>query len=652
MTYSQIIFQSSMLLFAVSIIIPLICINAKKSLIRKLSLFTLIIACTGLLFFSFNVLVHETVNFHILLSGFTFNLSIDNLASFFIILISLIGLSVAIYSISYSEHFENEIKRNLLVSLTAFFILSMVFVVASHNLIAFLFFWELMSISSFMLVMFDYDKQETKKAGIFYFVMTQMSTIFLIFAFTLIYNHTNSLDYTPLQGLSAPLASLIFLSLTAGFAIKAGVIPFHKWLPYAHPASPSSISALMSGVMIKVAIYGFLRFLFLLPEQQLWWGILILIAGTVSALLGVIYALKEHDIKRLLAYHSIENIGIILLGVGLYMIFSFYQVRDLAMISIFAALFHTLNHALFKSLLFLSSGSVVYRMNTKNIEEMGGLIKKMPYTALLFLIGAISISALPPFNGFVSELMIFQVFLKFNVLSSPIIKIILILSLSLFALTSTLAAVCFVKAFGIVFLASPRSKEAESAKEVDSSMIIGPAIIAIFCIALGVFSYQIFEVIGQKVGINFSLPNLLILSMIAVFLGGLTYLIMKMVGNNKSRVTETWGCGINSQNGRMEYTASGFSQPVTTIFSSIYKPKLVNKKSFYDPDGVFFKEGEAKISLIKFFEEYLYMPVFRVISKVSSVLYSLQNRVELYPYILISFFAIISLLLYLGVIIR
>ncbi|HIH36739.1 MAG TPA: hydrogenase membrane subunit, partial [Methanocellales archaeon] len=399
-------------------------------------MFTLIFACTGLLLFSFNVLVHETVNFHILLSGFTVNFSIDNLASFFIILISLIGLSVAVYSISYSEHFENEIKRNLLVSLTAFFILSMVFVVASHNLIAFLFFWELMSISSFMLVMFDYDKPETKKAGIFYFVMTQMSTIFLLFAFTLIYNHTNSLDYTQLQGLSAPLSSLIFLSLTAGFAIKAGLIPFHKWLPYAHPASPSSISALMSGVMIKVAIYGFLRFLFLLPEQQLWWGILILITGTVSALLGVIYALKEHDIKRLLAYHSIENIGIILLGVGLYMLFSFYRVRDLAMISIFAALFHTLNHALFKSLLFLNSGSVVHRMNTKNIEEMGGLIKKMPHTALLFLIGAISISALPPFNGFVSELMIFQVFLKFNVLSSPIIKIILILSLSLFALTS------------------------------------------------------------------------------------------------------------------------------------------------------------------------------------------------------------------------
>jgi len=652
MIFYVMIFQVSIILFVLSIIIPLIFINVKKSLSRTLSLVMLILACVGLLFFSFSVLMYETINFQILLSGFTFKFSIDSLASFFIILISLIALSVGIYSISYCEHFESEIKKNLLVSLTSFFILSMVFVVASQDLISFLFFWELMSISSFMLVMFDYDKPETKKAGIFYFVMTQISTIFLIFAFVFIYTHINGLEFTQLEGLSAPVASLIFLSLTVGFAIKAGVIPFHKWLPYAHPASPSSISALMSGVMIKVAIYGFLRFLFLLPEQQLWWGILILIAGTVSALLGVIYALKEHDIKRLLAYHSIENIGIILLGVGLYMVFSFYQFGDLAMISLFAALFHTLNHALFKSLLFLSAGSVVHKMHTKNIEEMGGLIKKMPYTALLFLIGAISISALPPFNGFVSELMIFQVFLKFSVLSSPIIKIILLLSLSLFALTSALAAVCFVKAFGIIFLASPRSEEAEHAKEVNLSMIIGPAILAILCIFLGIFSYQIFQVIGLKIGIRFGLPNLLIVSTIAVFLGSLTYILMKFVGNNKSRVTETWGCGINSQNASMEYTASGFSQPVTTIFKSIYQPKLVNQKSFYDQEGTFFKEGEAKVTMIKFFEEYLYMPISRAISQVSSILYYLQNKVELYPYILANFFAIIVLLLYLGVIIR
>jgi len=646
------LFQISVLLFAISVVLPIIFINAKKSLIRKFSLLMLISACLGVLTFSIHIILTGAASFHMIISSIPTSFLIDNLAAFFIILISLVGISVAIYSFSYSEHFKENIKKNLLIALTSFFILSMLFVVISHNLIAFLFFWELMSISSFILVMFDYNNEETKKAGIFYFVMTQMSTIFLIFAFILIFNHTGSLDFAQLEGLTPFLASMIFLSLTIGFAIKSGVIPFHKWLPYAHPASPSSISALMSGVMIKVAIYGLIRFIFLLPEQQLWWGIAILIAGTISALLGVIYALKEHDIKRLLAYHSIENIGIILIGIGLYMIFSFYQFKELALVSLIAALFHTLNHALFKSLLFLSAGSVVMSTYTKNIEEMGGLIKKMPYTAILFLIGAISISALPPFNGFVSELMLFQVFLKFNILASPAIKLLLLISLSLFALTSALAAVCFVKAFGIIFLASSRSKEANDAKEVSKSMIIGPAILAILCMLLGIFSYQIFQVIGDKYNIHFGLPNILIFSIVAMIVGLIFYVVIKIFWNTKTRITETWGCGINSQTARMEYTASGFSQPVTNIFSSIYLPKVTTKKSFYDSENVFFKGGETNIKLIKFFEEYLYAPFPKIISKISSKLYFLQNRVELYPYILVGFFVIIVLIISVGVYLR
>ena len=641
-----------MVLFGISIINPIIFINSKKTWVRRLSLLMLILANLGTLCISFSIFTNRNFVFNMITSGITFNFLIDKLAAFFLILISIISLSVAVYSFSYTEHFESKIKKNLLIALMSFFILSMELTVISHNLLAFLFFWELMSISSFILVMFDYEKKETRKAGIFYFVMTQMSTIFLIFAFALIFNQTGTLDFTKLQEPSSFLVSLIFITLTIGFAIKAGVIPFHKWLPYAHPASPSSISALMSGVMIKVAIYGMVRFLFLLPQQELWHGILILIAGTVSALLGVLYALKEHDIKRLLAYHSIENIGIIFMGIGLYMIFSFYQFKELAMISLIAALFHTLNHALFKSLLFLSAGSVVAKIHTKNIEEMGGLIKKMPYTAILFLIGAISISALPPFNGFVSELMIFQVFLKFNVLTSPIIKILLLVSLSLFALTSALAAACFVKAFGIIFLGSPRSNKVEHASEVSKSMIIGPSILAILCIFLGVFSYQIFKIMEDKYFVNmvdFELPNLLFLSVTALAMGTIVYIAIKGFCNNKVRTTETWGCGINSQTSRMEYTASGFSQPIVKIFDVFYKPKFTNKKVFYDSGKVFFKEGEASFKLVNFFEEYLYAPVLGLVFRISSKLYSLQNRTELYPYILISFLTIISLIIYLGV---
>ena len=309
---------------------------------------------------------------------------------------------------------------------------------------------------------------------------------------------------------SVPRSDFLFI----GFGIKAGIIPFHKWLPYAHPASPSNISALMSGVMIKVAIYGLLRFVLLMP-MELWWGILILVVGTTSAILGVIYALKEHDIKRLLAYHSIENIGIILIGIGLYVIFALSGLQAIATLALIGALFHTLNHAIFKSLLFMTSGSVINSTETRNIEDMGGLIKRMPYTALLFLIGAVSISALPPFNGFVSELMIFQAFFQSSLLANPALEMLLITSLAIFALTSALAAACFVKAFGITFLALPRSEGAKKAKEAPKLMLIGPALLAIFCVVLGVFSFQIFGAFG----FSFPIPNMLLVGpLLACFL--------------------------------------------------------------------------------------------------------------------------------------
>ena len=299
--------------------------------------------------------------------------------------------------------------------------------------------------------MLEYEKKETVKAGMFYFVMTHLSTVFLFFAFLFLYVTTGSFNIQPIT--AQPLiASIAFVFLFLGFGIKAGIIPFHKWLPYAHPASPSNISALMSGVMIKVAIYGLVRFLLLLPMES-WWGMLILVMGTASALLGVIYALKEHDLKKMLAYSSIENVGVILVGIGLYVIFNVSGFTSIAMLALFGALFHSFNHAVFKSLLFMTTGAVINQAETKNIEEMGGLIKRMPTTALMFLIGAVSISALPPFNGFVSELMIFQAFFQSPVLGNPFLVLLLIVALSVFALTSALAAACFVKAFGISFLA-------------------------------------------------------------------------------------------------------------------------------------------------------------------------------------------------------
>ncbi|HII68718.1 TPA: hydrogenase membrane subunit [Candidatus Woesearchaeota archaeon] len=646
-------FQSGVGLLLIASFLALVFLHVKQSRIRKCFLALIILACVLFLASSLSVLLGgDALAFYLMLSGLRVSLSIDVLAAFFIGIIGLVGLSVAIYSLSYVEHVGSERKKNFMLSMMAVFILSMVLVVASHHLLGFLVFWELMSISSLFLVLIDFEKEETRKAGIFYFVMTQLSTVFLIFAFALIYNHAGTLEIITIRGLPPFIASLVFVSLALGFGIKAGAIPFHKWLPYAHPASPSPISALMSGVMIKVAIYGIVRFILLLPDKKLWWGILILILGTSSALLGVIYALKEHDLKRLLAYHSIENIGIILIGIGLYMLFSWYSQPAIALLALFAALFHTLNHALFKSLLFLSAGSVVHATHTKNIEKMGGLMKTMPYTAALFLIGAISISALPPLNGFVSELMLFQVFFSSGVIASPMMTLVLFFALSLFALTSALAAACFVKAFGIVFLALPRSKEAEMAKESGPAMILGQAILAVLCIGLGVFSFQIFQQVGQKAGISFDLPNLLLISATAVFIGAVIFIAVRGISNRNVRISETWGCGIASQNSRMEYTASGFSDPILTIFSSIYRTKKINRRSFHDHDSAVFKEGHAEVLLLRFFEEYLYLPVVRLIRFLSSFLYKVQNKVELDPYLLSSFVAILALLPYRGLAIR
>jgi len=354
-----------------------------------------------------------------LLPGVSLSLCIDRLSAFFIVVISIVSFAVAVYSFGYVEHEGSNTHKSILVSLMNVFIASMVLVVSSGNTFCFLFFWELMSLSSFLLVMYEYGGKETRKAGIFYFVMTQLSTAFLMFGFLTMYTMNGSFDITPTSS-GGVMVSLVFISLFIGFCIKAGAIPFHKWLPYAHTACPSNISALMSGVMIKVAVYGLIRFTsYALYPGEIWWGVLILAAGMLSAILGVIYALKEHDIKRLLAYHSIENIGIIFIGYGAYLLFSAEGIRPLALLSLAGALFHTLNHAVFKSLLFMSAGSVVQNTGERNIEEMGGLIRRMPKTALLFLVGAVSISALPPFNGFVSEYMIFMALLQSYMVSDP-----------------------------------------------------------------------------------------------------------------------------------------------------------------------------------------------------------------------------------------
>jgi len=633
-------------LFFLSALVCLISIRSANSIIRQSALWLTIAGCLVFITQASRIALTDKsllYSFSQFAPQLQLSFLIDRLAAFFIVVVSIVALSVAIYSLRYVEVSLSGIRRNLFIPLMNLFIMSMLFFVSSANSFAQLLFWELMSLSSFILVMYHYEKEETRKAGIFYFIMTQMSTIFLLLAFILMYNATSSFNIPAHPALATGTNTLIFIFLFCGFGIKAGIIPFHKWLPYAHSSSPSNISALMSGVMIKVAIYGLMRYVIFVLDVQLWWGMLILIAGTISALLGVIYALKEHDIKRLLAYHSIENIGIILIGLGLYIIFESYGLGDLAFLSLAASLFHTLNHAIFKSLLFLTAGSVVEQTGTRDIEKMGGLAKTMPVTAGLFLIGALSISAMPPFNGFVSELMIFQAFFQAFAIPSRYVIILLVVCLSLFALTSALAAACFVKAFGIIFLAMPRSDQAQQTHEVPKSMLVGPAILAILCIGLGIFSFQIFNWLGYIP----PMPNLLWVSLVLIIFLVLTVIVVRTASGRITRRAETWSCGLPTPDSQTEYTASGFSEPILTFFKPIYKTNKVMERNFWDKYGAVFKNGHAEIHVMKVFEERIYLPVANGIRYISQKVSAAQN-VDLDTLILYSFITVIILIIVVG----
>ncbi len=637
-------FVLGIILLLAGFLLPLIFLRSGLS--RKLSILLVALGSCDLIYLSLAAgLSRQTLK----VSAYSLNpflelgFYVDRLSSFFILVISIVALCVSIYSWSYISHIEKPLKRNMIASLMSLFVLSMVLVVSSKNMISFLAFWEVMSVASFFLVMSEYEKPETKRAGQFYFIMTQLSTAFIIMFFVGMYLVAGTFEITGISVKSQIVSALLFLSFFIGFGIKAGMIPFHKWLPYAHSAAPSNISALMSGVMIKVAIYAMIRFLVYVFEPSLWWGVIILLIGTISALLGVMYALKEHDIKRLLAYHSIENIGIIMIGIGLYVTLSVAGAQKLAMLSLAAALFHTLNHAVFKALLFMAAGSVVNSTGTRNIEKMGGLVKVMPYTAALFLVGSIAISALPPLNGFVSELMIFEAFIRSAAAPlSPLIIIFLFICMSIFALTSALAAACFVKAFGITFLSAPRSEKARNAKESDIPMLVGPFFLAALCILLGVFSFQIFSWLGYDLAI----PNLLPLSAALLTFAVLVIIGIRLFSNTRSRKSETWGCGIISQKSTMEYTASGFSQPIVRIFDSLYMAKEHNERKFYDNHNSIFSEGKAEIRIKRIFEEYLYDPTANLVRKMSSFAASLQSSIEPDSYILHMFVTNIILLIF------
>jgi hydrogenase-4 component B len=461
----------------------------------------------------------------------------------------------------------------------------------------------------------------------------------------------------------------VFLLFFFGFGVKAGIVPLHIWMPQAHPVCPSNVSALMSGIVIKAGIYGMARVFFdFYGTPPLWAGTLVLMTGVVSALLGVLYALMEHDLKRLLAYHSIENIGIILMGFGVALMFRALGHANLAAIALIAGLYHTLNHATFKGLLFLGAGSVLHSTGTRNMEHMGGLIRRMPATALFFLIGAVAISGLPPLNGFVSEWLTYQALLAGFGTTESLTRMMFPIAGALLALTAALAAACFVKAFGIPFLALPRSEASATAKEAPLSMRLGMALLAIGCVALGLgapwllplFDPITEQAIGLRVSGSLVAANGFAISagtarggtvspagiaILGLVLAAATALLVMLRARGTRRVSgPTWDCGLPGLTAENQYTATAFSKPLRMIFSALYRPRREIQAEYevspYYPTAIRFESGIESA-----FEKRFYDPLQRWILRLATRMRGIQAG-SIHAYLAYIFVTLLLLLLF------
>ncbi|MBN1144411.1 MAG: hypothetical protein JXA72_08305 [Bacteroidales bacterium] len=459
-----------------------------------------------------------------------------------------------------------------------------------QNMLAFLCAWEIMAITAFILVIFEHARMETLKAGINYLIQSHISIILLTLGFIWVYTSTGSFDFEAIRTycLSAgkEAALLLFLVFFVGFGIKAGFVPFHTWLPHAHPAAPSHVSGIMSGILIKAGIYGILRLLLLMPENHLAMGYFILAVSVITGLYGVILAIVQHNIKKLLAYHSIENIGIIGIGMGIGTIGVGLGSPFMAFAGYAGAMLHVLNHALFKSLLFYSAGNVYNALHTLVIDRMGGLIRNMPRTALFFLIASLAICGLPPFNGFISEFLIYSGLL--SAIGSSHTASVIILAVIALALIGGLALLCFTKAFGIIFLGTARHVQHAEIREENNATLFPMALTAILIIFIGLLPQLFISVLRRPVELFMNMPDLegmrvsaQIMQQISIAVWGLVlliailWLLRKAIASRQVTVGPTWGCAYTTDSPKLQYTASSFVRS----YAKIIKPLTITKKS-------------------------------------------------------------------------
>lgn len=586
---------------------------------------------------------------------------IDNLSAFFLLLLGVVGFAASIYAIGYTAgHYTPNYA--LLPAMFNLFLLSLFLVLTASHIGLFLLAWEIMTLVSLLLILYDYEDEENMRAGFVYVVMTHVGTAFVIGAFFLLSTASGSMSFQLLDKnqLSESMRNVVFLFVLIGFGTKAGIIPLHIWLPKAHPAAPSHVSALLSGVMLKTAIYGMCRFyLEFLGAGPAWWGMLVMGCGVLSALLGVMYAFAENDLKKLLAYSSLENMGVVLLGLGAGMVYMAKGHALLAGLAWIAALYHVFNHAVFKSLLFMGAGLVVKATGTRDMEALGGLIHKMPYTALFFLLGSAAISALPPFNGFVSEWLTLQSLLflpeALPGLSGRVYGGLLFVALGM---TAALVAGCFVKAFGVVFLARARSKKTEKVKEAGLAALAPMALLSLFCLGIGLKPDFLLRATGKALnsfaGISVEAVfrqgwgeiafrsdpafGALSVGLVAVLLaigGVLAVCLYFFRGRPTREVQAIWSCGTPATP-RNQYSSMGFSKPVRWAFRTVLRSereRIVDENAnIYSGRRLTYRQTVHYV-----FDEIFYQPIQEWILREANYIKRIQaGSVQLYVgYVLI-----------------
>ena len=515
---------------------------------------------------------------------------LDALSAFFLVVINLGAAAASLYGLGHSRHEQDQ--QRVLPFFPAF-LAGMNLVLLADDAFTFLASWEFMSLASWALVMARHQEADNARAGYVYIVMASLGTMALLLAFALLAGPLGGYAFATMRasGVTPGVAGLVLALVLIGAGSKAGLVPLHVWLPLAHPAAPSHVSALMSGVMTKVAIYAFVRIVFdLLGQPAWWWSVVVLTLGGVTAVMGVLYALMQHDLKRLLAYHTVENIGIIYIGLGLALAFKVFDMPAAAALALTAGLLHTFNHSVFKSLLFLGAGAVLTATGERDMEHLGGLIHRMPQTAFAFLVGCVAISALPPFNGFVSEWLTFQAILLSPQLPSWGLRILAPAVGALLALSAALAAACFIKAFGISFLGRPRTIAAERAHETDRLSIAAMFVLAALCLIAGILPGVFIDalapvvktLVGDRMPVQIGIDWLSIVPIaesrssyngLLVFLfisasASLAAVAIHRLASDAVRKAPPWDCGFPDASPATQYTATSFAEPIRRVYGA------------------------------------------------------------------------------------